>query len=308
MPNIKTSKNRISSVKNTRKITNAMYLISSSKLRRAKEELLHTRPFFERTETEIKRVFQSTSGVKSPYFYPEEGRKKAEVYGYLVITADKGLAGAYNHNVIKKAEEQLRAHPDSRLYVVGDWGMRYFKKHHMPVDESFFYAAMHPTLGRAREIAAVLLEAYIGGEVDEIHIIYSDMENELSSRVRRVRLLPFERKEFISEEEKDNVSGKDYSFDPSPEAVLERLMPSYVAGYIYGALVDSFSAEHNARMNAMSSANSNAEELLDKLYLEYNRLRQAMITQEITEVSGGARAQKNKRKKKKRGDHESEQG
>ncbi|MCR5322144.1 MAG: ATP synthase F1 subunit gamma [Lachnospiraceae bacterium] len=300
MPNIKTSKNRITSVKNTRKITNAMYLISSSKLRKAKEELAHTRPYFERTELEIKRVFQSTSGVKSPYFYPEDRKKKkAETFGYLVITADKGLAGAYNHNVIKKAEERLKLHPDSKLYVVGDVGMRYFKKHHYPVEESFFYAAMRPTFPRAREIASVLLDAYTSGEVDEIHIIYSDMENELSSDVRRVRLLPFERKEFISEEEKDHVSGKEYRFEPSPEKVLERLMPSYVAGYIYGALVDSFSAEHNARMNAMSNANNNAQELLDKLYLEYNRLRQAIITQEITEVCGGARAQKKKRKKKK---------
>ncbi|MBR1472299.1 MAG: ATP synthase F1 subunit gamma [Lachnospiraceae bacterium] len=297
MANIKELKNRIVSVRNTRKITNAMYLISSAKLRKAKEELAKTRPYFECTEHEIKRIFQSTTETKSHYFYPPTGRKPAETYAYLVITADKGLAGAYNHNVIKRAEAEMRKHKKVRLYVIGEYGRRYFKAHHGPVEETFFYTAQDPTFRRAREISIRLLEEYNSGRVDEIRVIYSDMENEMTSTVKRVRVLPFERKAFLSEEEQAHCSDQMYKFEPSPSVVLDQMIPSYVAGFIYGAMVDSFSAEQNARMTAMSSANKNAEELLGELQIEYNRVRQSAITQEITEVASGARAQKKKKKK-----------
>ena len=297
MANIKELKNRIVSVRNTRKITNAMYLISSAKLRKAKEGLEKTRPYFESTEHEIKRIFQSTSDIDSHYFYPPEGRKPAETYAYLVITADRGLAGAYNHNVIKAAQAEMKKHAHVRLYVIGEYGRRYFKKHKGPIEETFFYTAQDPTFSRAREIAGKLLEEYNSRRVDEIRVIYSDMETELSSVVRTVRLLPFARKDFVSGPDED-IAESEFRFDPSPTAVLDGMIPSYVAGFVYGAMVDSFSAEQNARMNAMSNANRNAEELLGDLQIEYNRVRQAGITREITEVSAGARAQKRKRKKK----------
>lgn len=292
-------KNRINSVKNTQKITSAMYLISSTKMRKAKAELQKTRPYFDAIEHEIRRIFQSTSDVDSIYFYPEKGRKPAETYAYLVITADKGLAGSYNYNVIKRAEAEMSKHKKVKLYVVGDFGRRYFMKHGIEIEQSFLYTAQNPTFTRARQICSILMEEYNERRVDEIRIIYSDMENELTSTVKMARLLPFERKSFISNEvdPEEKKVDKEYNFYPSVNVVLDNIMNGYIAGNIYGALVDSFSAEQNARMNAMSSANNNAEELLADLSIQYNRVRQAAITQEITEVAAGAKAQKRKRER-----------
>ena len=297
MANTKEIKNRINSVMNTQKITNAMYLISSTKMRKAKAELDRTRPYFEMQEHEIKRIFQTEVDVTSRYFYPKTGRKPAETYAYLIITADKGLAGAYNHNVLKMAEAELKKHKKVKLYVVGEFGRRYFQKHKIPIEQTFLYTAQNPTFTRAREICATLLEEYDEGRVDEIRVIYSDMENEIVSTVRMERLLPFDRREFWTKEENKNEKDIHYEFYPSVDTVLNHVVVGYVAGFIYGSLVDSFSAEQNARMNAMSSANRNAEELLDDLSMQYNRVRQAAITQEITEVAAGAQAQRRKKKK-----------
>lgn len=292
MSNISEIKNRISSVQNTRKITNAMYLISSTKLQKARQNLQKTRPFFEMHEKEIKRIFQTEANVKSKYFYPETGRKPAETYAYLVITADKGLAGSYNYNVIKRANQEMEKHKKVELFVVGEFGRRYFQKHHIPIQKSFLYTAQNPTMHRAREISHILLTEYDEGRVDEIRVIYSDMENELNCTVKRMKLLPFERKPFLTPEYEKSKKDIHYKFYPSVTEVIDRMIPGYVAGFIYGALVDSFSAEQNARMNAMNSANKNAQEILGGLQLEYNSVRQSVITQEITEVSAGAKAQK----------------
>lgn len=296
MANGREIKNRIGSVRNTRKITNAMYLISSSKLRKARAELAKTRPFFRATEHEIKRIFQSTSEVESQYFYPSSGPTKAETVAFLVITSDRGLAGAYNYNVIRRAEAEIRKREKVRLFVIGDYGRRYFKHHNGPVEETFFYTAQDPTFRRAREISYTLLTEYTEGRADEIRIIYSDMENDMVSTVKCVRVLPFERKMFLSEEEAENSSDQMYKFEPSATKVLDQMIPSYMAGFIYGAMVDSFSAEQNARMNAMHTATENADELMGDLQIEYNRVRQSAVTQEITEVASGARAQKKKKK------------
>ena len=302
MATTKEIKDRISSVKNTQKITNAMYLISSTKMRKAKEELDRTRPYFELQRKEIKRIFRNAEGVDSPYFYPETGRKEGERYAYLVITADKGLAGSYNYNVLHEAERVLEKHKKVKLFVVGEYGRHYFMKHDIPITQSFLYTAQNPTFHRAREICERLLSEYLNGEVDEIRIIDSDMKNEWLCDVKTHRLLPLERGQFeTKKEEIEKMSEsevrkeKNYEFYPSVNKVLDSIIRSYLSGFIYGGLVDSFSAEQNARMNAMSSANKNAEELLGDLSIEYNRVRQAAITQEITEVAAGAKAQKQRR-------------
>lgn len=302
MATTKEIKDRISSVKNTQKITNAMYLISSTKMRKAKEELDRTRPYFELQRKEIKRIFRNAEEVDSPYFYPETGRKEGERYAYLVITADKGLAGSYNYNVLHEAERVLEKHKKVKFFVVGEYGRHYFMKHDIPITQSFLYTAQNPTFHRAREICERLLSEYLNGEVDEIRIIYSDMKNELLCDVKTHRLLPLERGQFeTKKEEIEKMSEsevrkeKNYEFYPSVNKVLDSIIRSYLSGFIYGGLVDSFSAEQNARMNAMSSANKNAEELLGDLSIEYNRVRQAAITQEITEVAAGAKAQKQRR-------------
>ena len=296
MPNTKDIKNRIEGISGTWKITNAMYLISSTKLQKARQALERTRPFFEMQEHDIKRIFQTESDVNSHYFYPKTGRKPAETYAYLVITADKGLAGAYNFNVLRRAEAEMKKHKHVKLYVVGAYGRKYFAKRGIGIEQSFIYTAQNPTFRRARQICATLLSEYDNGRVDEIRVIYSDMKNELTTSVKMVRLLPFERKVFLTPQEQKNEVDVHYRFYPSVSEVIDRCMPGYISGFIYGALIDSFSVEQNMRMMAMNSANKNAEALIEKLQMQYNRLRQAAITQEITEVTAGARAQKKKRR------------
>lgn len=301
MANTKEIKNRIESVRNTQKITNAMYLIASTKLTKARAELDKTLPYFQLQESEMKRIFQRRDDVDSHYFYPETGRKPAETYVYLVVTADKGLAGAYNHNVLKQAEEEIRRHKNMLLYVVGEYGRQYFMRRKIPIERSFLYTAQNPTFRRAREISNVLLDLYNTGKCDEIRIIFSQMERGGQALVKKVQLLPFERGKFGKKEEvREGEYRKEYEFVPNVTAALENIVPSYIAGFIYGALVESFCSEQNARMSAMKSANDNAEELLSTLSVEYNRVRQWAITQEITEVAAGAKAQRKKRERQQR--------
>ena len=296
MAGTKEIKGRIQSVRETGKITNAMYLIASTKMRKAREELANTRPYFEALRGEIKRVFRTANGVDSRYFYPPDVTAPREgTYGCLVITADKGLAGAYNQNVVKETQKLLAEHPDTKLFVVGEYGRHIFAQRGIPVEQSFLYTAQNPTLERAREICDVLLDGYESGELTEIFVIYTDLENRLTAQARSTRLLPFHRTSFAAPA-KERAVTRPFEFQPSVEAVLDALMPSYIAGFIYSALVDSFCAEQNARMTAMDAANRNAEELLSQLSLEYNRVRQSAITQEITEISAGAKAQRRGRK------------
>ena len=292
MANTREIKNRIESVQQTRKITNAMYLIASTKLRRARNDLAATRPYFDALRGEIKRVFRRAGDVDSPYFYPPDSNTPLEgTYGCLVITADKGLAGAYNQNVLREAQKLLAQHPDTKLYVVGEYGRRFFDQHRIPIQHSFLYTAQNPTLDRAREISALLLDGFDKGRLKEIFVIYTDMANSLSSEAKSTRLLPFHRAHFACLA-KEKAVREPFEFYPSVEAVLQSVIGSYVSGFLYSALLDSFCSEQNARMTAMDAADRNAEELLGSLKLQYNRVRQAAITQEITEISAGAAAQR----------------
>lgn len=293
MSNTKEIRNHIESVKDTRKITNAMYLIASTKMRKAKAELDRTRPYFSAVRSEMKRIFRSAPKVESPYFYPEHGTLDDGAFCCLVITADKGLAGAYNMNVIRKAEELLSVHENTKLFVVGEFGRQYFAKKKIPVEKSFLYTAQNPTIQRAREIADILLELYDNREVNKIYIVYTDWSNGLSEEATETRLLPFHRNEFANSEEKEVKTP--FEFLNSVDVVLRAMVPSYLSGFIYSALVDSFCCEQNARMTAMDSANRNAEKILSELSVQYNRARQAAITAEITEVSAGAKAQRAKK-------------
>ena len=299
MASTKEIKNRISSVKDTQKITNAMYLITSTKLRKARKELEETKPYFHAVETEIKRLFRISNNVESVYFYPPSGERDLPgAYGYLVITADKGLAGAYNQSVLRKAEEMMAQHGDNRLFVVGEYGRHYFETHQIPIEKSFLYTAQNPTFQRAREIRDILLEEFLKQKLRKIFVIYTDYGNGLETEVKVTRLLPFHRSNFISPAVEKKIE-KEFEFRPSMAQALNQIVPSYVAGFIFSALVDSFCSEQSARMNAMDSANQNAEKLLEELSMEYQHARQAAITSEITEIAAGARAKKRAMKKMK---------
>ena len=309
MATTKEIKNRIKSVKDTQKITNAMYLISSTKMTKAKKELDNTRPYFEMLKKQIITMIQMTESADNYYFQDRsvageepllsESEEK-ETVAYLVITADKGLAGAYNQNVIKEAMRLIKGTPSYKLFVVGEYGRRYFEARGMSIDQSFLYTAQNPTLERAREITQVLTGLYSKGQITKVYIVYTDFRNGLmGGDVVSSELLPFDREDFqISAEEAEQLKGSFVEYMPSVSAVLNNVIPSYLSGYIYSALVDSFCSEQSARMSAMDAANQNAEELLDRLNLEYNHVRQGAITQEITEVSAGSRGQKKSKKKR----------
>ena len=292
MSNIKEIRARIDGVRETRKITNAMYLVASTKLRHARESLDRTRPYFDATRQEVSRIFRSSAVADSRYFFDEKGEiPKGGVCGVLVITADKGLAGSYNMNAIRQAEAILKEKPDARLFVVGEFGRRHFRMRHIPTEESFRYTAQDPTLDRARKICTLLLDLYDRKELNEIVALYTDMKSALSSTAQRTRLLPLERSTFTG----GGADSQQFTFLPSADAVLAAVMRSYISGFFYSALVDSFCCEQNARVTAMDSAGRNADELLDTLSIQLNRERQSAITQEITEISAGARAQKNRK-------------
>lgn len=298
MATIKEIKKRIASVKDTQKITNAMYLIASTKLRKARGELEHTRPYFKSVQEEIKRIFRIAEDIENKYFYPITGEHDFPgSYGYLVITADKGLAGAYNQEVIKEAVRLMSMHENPKLYVVGEYGRHFFTSHNIPIAESFLYTAQNPTISRARVISRILLEQFNTGELSKIFVVYTDMKGAINTQACSTRLLPFHRAQFITPGRENEKEIKNpFEFNPSIETVLDNIVPSYVTGFIYSALIDSFCSEQNARMNAMDSANRNAQELLDELSVQYNHIRQSAITQEITEISSGAKSMKRKNK------------
>ena len=289
---------RIGSVRQTQKITHAMYLISQAKLRKAKQELSNTRPYFDALQTEIGRVFNADAAVESRYLEPAQLPVKEEPLrpACLLITADKGLAGAYNQNAIRQAQQFMADYPDTDLYVVGEYGRRWFAQRNIPIEKSFLYTAQNPTLGRARQIAELLLERYDADEINAVVVVYTDMKNGLEAVVRQAQLLPLHRERFVAAAA-NTARDELYEFIPSPDAVVDNAARSCLTGYIYSALVDSFCSEQSARMTAMNAADQNAEELLKDLSVQFNRARQAAITQEITEVSAGERAQRSKKEK-----------
>jgi len=283
-------KRHIDSVKETQKITNAMYLISSMKMRKAKQELDAARPYFEEVKSGIKRLFRLDSNLKSPYFYPPEGEKPLNgTYGMLVVTADKGLAGGYNTQILKQMEQILAMHPDTKLFMIGEYGRRYCQSHRIPVEENFLYTAQNPTMNRAREISSSLLSRFNAGEIEKLYILYTDLKNGMQTEPVYARILPFHRASFKTDTVEKEIK-QPFEFSPSMEVVLNLLVPSYVSGYIYSALVDSFCSEQEARMSAMKSAGDNASDLLADLTQEFNHVRQNNVTQEITEISTGRQA------------------
>ena len=292
MAGMKEIKNKIEGIQETQKITSAMYLIASTKLRKAREKLDNTMPYFDELKGDIAMMFANLETYESIFFLPEGVEEEDDTdlpgkYGYLVITADKGLAGEYNMRVIRDAEKRLKEHDDNALFVVGEYGRAYFSSHGYQIEKNFLYSAQNPDMDRARFICDHLVDLYVKRELSKIYLIYTDFGNGLNPTSVCKRILPFHRAFF------DEIPGNSeslFEFVPSVQEVLDNIIQNYVIGYVYSALIDSFCSEQNARMMAMDNANRNAKEMLDKLRLEYNHARQSAITQEITEVSSGARA------------------
>lgn len=296
MASAKEIQDRMRSIKDTLKITNAMYMISSSKLKKSKKMLADTEPYFYTLQSEMSRILRHLPDMNSIYFktnaeIPERKRKA----GYIVITADKGLAGSYNHNILKLAEEELEKRDDYKLFVLGELGRHYFEQKGINIDKQFHFVVQDPSLSRARRIAEDLLKLYHENQLDELYIIYTTMVNAMQEEAQVAQLLPLKKTDFKIPVPID-IPLEGLSLKPSAEEVMDHIVPNYVVGFVYGALVEAFSCEQNARMMAMEGATNSAKQMLKELDIEYNRARQAAITQEITEVIAGAKSQKKKKK------------
>jgi F-type H+-transporting ATPase subunit gamma len=293
MANSREIQARMKSIKDTMKITNAMYMISSSKLQKARRDLKNTEPYFYAIQDTMDKILDLSPDTGNEYFderqsIPAKERKQ----GYIVVTADKGMAGAYNHNVIKIAEKEALSDNKNMLFVVGQVGRRYFEKKNIPIDTNFQYTAQNPNMNRARAISERIVELFREGELDEVYIVYTRMINSVTFNAEIKQLLPLKRSSFLNENIDNNY--QQCYFEPDINTVFEHIVPDCVTGYVYGALVESYCSEHNARMMAMQTATDAAKDMLKNLGVEYNRARQAAITQEITEVIAGSKAQKNK--------------
>lgn len=295
MATIKEIRTRMKSVEQTLKITNAMYLISSSKLRRARQMLSDVQPYFQKITETISDILHHSPEIEHCFFDKRPHKKGAErKVGYVVITGDKGLAGAYNHNIIKLTEQLVAQTSGAIVFPVGQFGRNYFITHGVVEqdDESFLYTVQDPTTHRAMEMSEFLLGQFTRGELDEVYIIYTEMVSSVRLEPTVRKLLPLDVDAFPWKPRTPERYHQTVEYVPSAKSVLSQLVPGYAKGILFGALVESFCSEQNARMTAMDSSTKNASEMLRALSLVYNRVRQSAITQEITEIVGGSQQKK----------------
>lgn len=295
MPNTGEIKARMVSIAQTKKVTDAMYMISSVKMRRAKREHQNSERYFNSLEQQISKLLKYLPETDNRYFHVPlpEGREHWR-HGILLVTSDKGLAGSYNQTAIKIAEQYMSRHPETMLFIIGEYGRQYFKSRKIPFVAEFKYSAEFPSVWEAERICVDLLDYFNSGDVDEINIIYTDYMGAKPSVCKRNVLLPLDKSSFYNKSAHEENPYKE--FYPDAETVLNGIVPSYLAGFIYGSLVDSYCSEQQSRMLAMSTASKNAEDMLKKLKTEYNAIRQAGITREMIEITSGANALRVKRK------------
>ncbi|HHC08886.1 MAG TPA: F0F1 ATP synthase subunit gamma [Actinobacteria bacterium] len=276
---------RIRSVESTMKITRAMELIATARIGKAQARVAASKPYTAKMTEVIRNIAAASGGLTHPLF---EVRDLATV-GVLVVTSDRGLAGAYNGSVIRLAEHHVVEHREAgravRLYVVGKKALTYFRYRRYQIEHSWLGVTDTPTYADGRGIANVLLDEYMEGRVDGVEVYTTRYVSALTQVPERYRLLPITPPE--AEEEATPVG---YTFEPSPEEILDRLLPRYLEGSMFGMLLEASASEHAARRRAMKAATENAEELTRILTREANQARQAEITTEISEIVGGAEA------------------
>lgn len=279
---MKDIKRRIKSVESTMQITKAMELVASSKLRKAKEKAEKSKPYFNEMYATMQRISENTGELQSTFVIQREVKN----VGLIVIAGDRGLAGGYNSNVLKEAVK-LIGDKGSKIIPVGKKSVEFFGKRHYDIVNS--YQDLGETIDYYDTVSmtAEAVKLYENKEIDELYVVYTEFVSSLTQNPKVAKLLPIDfgvkrtREEFIAVE-----------YDPSAEEVFDKIIPSYVEGMLYLTIVESFASEQGARRTAMESASDNAEEMIGKLNLQYNRARQASITQEISEIVSGAEALK----------------
>jgi F-type H+-transporting ATPase subunit gamma len=279
---------RIRSVQSTMKITRAMELISASRVARAQQRVQQARPYTEEITAALESVVSTEVLLDHPLL---EEREESRAAAVLVVTSDRGLAGPYNANVLRTAGElQQNLREDGiepKLYVTGRKGVAYYRFRQREIEESWTGFSHAPSYDDAREVVRVLVDAFIHQQVDQIHAVFTDFVSAGTQRAVARRFVPLVIEEV---EEGPPEPIPQYLYEPSPERLLDALLPRYVEARVFTAMLESAASEHAARRRAMKAATDNAEELIEDLTREYNQARQAQITQEIMEIVGGAEA------------------
>ncbi|AEF95448.1 ATP synthase gamma chain [Desulfotomaculum nigrificans CO-1-SRB] len=281
MPSARDLRRRIKSIKSTQQITKAMKMVAAAKLRRAQEAVESARPFALKIKDVLSRVAAASGGAKHPLLEVREVKRTA----YVVITADRGLCGGFNANILRRAAGELQKDNNPAIVAVGRKSRDYFTRRNFDVVASFVRLGETIQFSQAKEIAKFVMDKYVAGEFDEVYLVFSEFVNVLTQRPVKVKLLPVE----TPAEEKKGPA-VEYIFEPNAESVLASLLPTYVETTVFRAMLESKAGEQGARMTAMDSATKNAKELIHKLTLSLNRARQAAITKEISEIVGGAAA------------------
>ncbi|MCL6449959.1 MAG: ATP synthase F1 subunit gamma [Acetobacteraceae bacterium] len=278
---------RIRAVTSIQQVTRAMELVAATKLRRAQDRVFAARPYALKLREVLSRLAQGRTGAPHPLLRPRPVQRRAVAF----VTGDRGLCGSYNTNVIKRVQAELDAlaaagGPELALIPIGRRGREHFRRRGHDFLEEFLGLGEEPGFHQARGIARVLIRLYQEGRVDEVRFVFTEFVSALTQRPGELVLLP------VAPPEGGRPSFLDYIYEPSPEAVLEALVPAYVEVQVFLILLESKASEHGARMTAMGNATDNAEEMIQDLTLEYNRERQASITKEISEIVRGAEALK----------------
>ena len=276
---MKDIKLRIKSVESTMQITKAMELVASSKMRRAKERVEHSRPYFETLHKTLTEIAAADPRARNPYLRRAEIKKTL----LIVIAGDRGLAGGYNSNVLRQAQQEAG---DVVVLPVGKRSAEYFVHHEVPLFTQEVLLAADITVGECFQLARRITEGYCKGEYDAVKICYTRFDSMMTQTASTMEVLPLSIEP--TEQQKAEARRSQILYKPSSEEVFRAIIPEYVAGIVYGAVCESVASELAARRTAMDAATKNAGEMIDHLNLYYNRARQAAITQEITEIVAGA--------------------
>jgi F-type H+-transporting ATPase subunit gamma len=291
MPSLKEVRNRITSVNSTQQITKAMKMVAAAKLRRAQDRIIKMRPYAQKLSQLIAEVSKGTEvGASSPYTKIREVKKVLMV----VITSDRGLCGAFNTNVIKAAiahinENYASIEAAGKLTVMpfGKKALDAFNRRNNPIVSDYVDIFSRLSFDTSREASELIMNAYAEGQYDEVVMVYNEFKNVATQIIRLEQMLPL-----VSDNQDNSVGSADYIFEPSEEEIILELIPKAIKMKLFKALLDSNASEHGARMTSMDKATENAGEMLKALKIEYNRSRQAAITNEILEIVGGAEALK----------------
>jgi F-type H+-transporting ATPase subunit gamma len=286
MATLQDIRRRIRSVQSTQKITRAMKLVAAAKLRRAQERIVEARPYAFKMAELVGALVRGLGEDKHPLLLRREGPRKL----YVVITADKGLCGAFNSNVVRRTLDLLRSQAESGASVltVGRKARDFFRRREWPLRGERLGLLERVSFAEVRELARELIDAYLADEVDEVWLVFNEFRSVAVQRVSAERLLPIEppgRPEGAGE-----GPATDYLYEPDPETILAALLPRHVGVQVYRALLESAAGEHGARMTAMEAASKNAQEMIGVLTIQYNKARQERITKELLDIVGGAEA------------------